>query len=45
MAALYAEANYRNYLVVGTDNAAELLIGYFTKYGDGGVDLILPRRF
>lgn len=42
MAALYAEANYRNYLVVGTDNAAELLIGYFTKYGDGGVDLILP---
>src|SRR5699024_9511356 len=27
------------YLVVGTDNAAEYYTGYFTKYGDGGVDL------
>ncbi|MFX1356626.1 MAG: NAD+ synthase [Promethearchaeota archaeon] len=26
------------YLVVGTGNRAELAIGYFTKYGDGGVD-------
>lgn len=32
-------ANYR-YLVVGTDNAAEWYTGYFTKYGDGGVDLL-----
>jgi NAD+ synthase len=27
-----------NYLVVGTSNRSELAIGYFTKYGDGGVD-------
>lgn len=39
MSTVYAYANYRGYLTVGTDNAAELLIGYFTKYGDGGVDL------
>ena len=31
--------NY-NYLVVGTDNAAEWYTGYFTKYGDGGVDIL-----
>lgn len=40
MAAAYAYANYHGYLTVGTDNAAELHIGYFTKYGDGGVDLL-----
>lgn len=40
MAALYTVANLRNYLVVGTDNAPESYIGYFTKYGDGGVDLL-----
>ena len=40
MSALYAIANALNYLVVGTDNAAETYIGYFTKYGDGGVDLL-----
>ncbi len=40
MTALYGIANHLNYLVVGTDNAAELFTGYFTKYGDGGVDLI-----
>ena len=27
-----------NYLVAGTGNRTELAIGYFTKYGDGGVD-------
>ncbi|MHA1106817.1 MAG: NAD+ synthase [Promethearchaeota archaeon] len=27
-----------NYLVAGTGNRAELAIGYFTKFGDGGVD-------
>jgi NAD+ synthase len=27
-----------NYLVGGTGNRTELAIGYFTKYGDGGVD-------
>lgn len=40
MSAIYAIANSLNYLVVGTDNAAELYTGYFTKYGDGGVDLL-----
>lgn len=40
MSALYAIANALDYMVVGTDNAAELYTGYFTKYGDGGVDLL-----
>lgn len=40
MTTLYAIANAKNYLVVGTDNAAELLTGYFTKYGDGGADIL-----
>ncbi|MFA6808848.1 MAG: NAD(+) synthase [Eubacteriales bacterium] len=40
MATLYTLANINNYLVVGTDNAPESYTGYFTKYGDGGVDLL-----
>jgi len=48
MSTLYAVANNRNYLVSGTDNAAEVYTGYFTKYGDGGVDFLpisnLPKR-
>lgn len=40
MSTLYAIANNINYLVVGTDNAAEIFTGYFTKYGDGGVDIL-----
>ncbi|MFZ0368774.1 MAG: NAD(+) synthase [Halobacillus sp.] len=40
MSTLYAVANNYNYLVVGTDNAPEDYTGYFTKYGDGGVDLV-----
>ena len=39
MTTLYAVASARNYLVIGTDNAAEWYTGYFTKHGDGGVDL------
>lgn len=39
MSTLYTIATHYNYLVVGTDNAAEWYTGYFTKYGDGGVDL------
>ena len=39
MSTLYTVANNYRYLVCGTDNAAEWHIGYFTKYGDGGVDL------
>jgi NAD+ synthase len=40
MASLYFVANTQNYLVAGTGNRSELAIGYFTKYGDGGVDLL-----
>ena len=40
MTALYYLANHYNGLVVGTGNKTELSIGYFTKYGDGGVDLL-----
>ena len=35
----YRFANQFNVLVVGTDHAAEAVSGFFTKYGDGGVDL------
>ena len=37
---LYFVANSLNYLVAGTGNRSELTIGYFTKHGDGGVDLL-----
>jgi NAD+ synthase len=45
MSTLYTVANANNYLVVGTDNAAEVHTGYFTKYGDGGVDLLPISQF
>ena len=40
MTILYALARERHRLVAGTGNKSELLLGYFTKYGDGGVDLL-----
>jgi NAD+ synthase len=40
MTSLYYLANRYNGMVVGTGNKTELAIGYFTKYGDGGVDLL-----
>lgn len=40
MITLYHHANTLGRLVVGTGNRSELMIGYFTKYGDGGVDLL-----
>jgi NAD+ synthase len=40
MATLYYFANLHGYLVVGTDNKSESFTGYFTKYGDGGVDIL-----
>jgi NAD+ synthase len=40
MTTLYYFANSRNYLVAGTGNKSELTIGYSTKYGDGGVDIL-----
>ncbi len=39
MAILYAYANHKDGLVVGTTNKSELAVGYFTKFGDGGCDL------
>jgi len=45
MSTLYAVANAKNYLVAGTDNAAEVYTGYFTKYGDGGVDILPISQF
>ncbi len=36
----YFFANSLNCLVSGTGNRSELLIGYFTKYGDGGADFL-----
>jgi NAD+ synthase len=40
MTALYFVANNLNYLVAGTGNGSEMAVGYFTKWGDGGVDLL-----
>ncbi|MFJ2664048.1 ammonia-dependent NAD(+) synthetase [Nocardia fluminea] len=39
MVAQYALAGQESLLVVGTDHAAEAVTGFFTKFGDGGVDL------
>lgn len=40
MMVLYYFANTLDYLVAGTGNRSELMIGYFTKHGDGGCDLL-----
>lgn len=40
MSSLYAIAQEKNYLVLGTDNKAEYYLGYFTKWGDGACDLL-----
>jgi NAD+ synthase len=37
---LYYYANKENKLVAGTGDKSESLVGYFTKYGDGGVDIL-----
>lgn len=44
MSTLYTVSSELGYLVAGTDNAAELFTGYFTKYGDGGVDILPIAR-
>lgn len=36
---LYYYANSKNYLVIGSSDKSENLIGYFTKFGDGASDL------
>jgi NAD+ synthase len=40
MLCLHYMANARSWLVAGTSNKSELLVGYFTKYGDSGVDFM-----
>jgi NAD+ synthase len=40
MLPLYYFANQLKYMVAGSGNRSELSIGYFTKYGDGGVDIL-----
>ena len=48
MVTQYAVAGSRGLLVVGTDQAAEAVVGFYTKFGDGAVDLTplfgLPKR-
>ncbi|MGC8661103.1 MAG: NAD+ synthase [Nitrososphaeria archaeon] len=40
MSFLYIFANSENRMVLGTGDKSEIYLGYFTKYGDGGVDLL-----
>jgi NAD+ synthase len=40
MTALYVLADSLNYLVAGTSSRAAIAAGQFTKYGDGGVDIL-----
>jgi NAD+ synthase len=40
MVMLYYAANALDLLVAGTGDRSELMIGYFTKYGDGGADML-----
>ncbi len=40
MIAQYALAGQENLLVIGTDHAAESVTGFFTKFGDGGADIL-----
>jgi NAD+ synthase len=40
MIAQYAIGGMEGFLVIGTDHAAEALTGFFTKYGDGGADVL-----
>ncbi|MBN1692203.1 MAG: NAD(+) synthase [Dehalococcoidales bacterium] len=40
MITLYYTANQLKYLVIGSGNRSEMTVGYFTKHGDSGVDLL-----
>ncbi|WP_071395203.1 ammonia-dependent NAD(+) synthetase [Bacillus tuaregi] len=40
MIAQYAIGGQENLLVIGTDHAAEAVTGFYTKYGDGGADIV-----
>lgn len=45
MTTLYYHAALNNYLVVGTGNKSEFTIGYFTKHGDSGIDILPLASF
>lgn len=40
MVTLYHTANQLKYLVAGSGNRSEMTVGYFTKHGDSGVDIL-----
>jgi NAD+ synthase len=40
MITAYHHANTLGRMVIGTGNRSELMAGYYTKYGDGGTDLL-----
>jgi NAD+ synthase len=40
MILLFEYANMTQNIVCGTSNKSEILVGYYTKYGDGGVDIM-----
>ena len=45
MTTLYYYAQNMNYLVAGASNKSEFTVGYFTKHGDSGVDLLPLAEF
>ena len=45
MTTLYYYAQSNNYLVLGPSNKSEFVVGYFTKHGDSGVDLLPLASF
>lgn len=45
MTTLYYFAQTYNYLVIGSSNKSEFTVGYFTKHGDSGVDLLPIASF
>lgn len=45
MTTLYYYAQSNNYLVLGSSNKSEFTVGYFTKHGDSGVDLLPLASF
>lgn len=45
MTTLYYYAQFNNYLVAGATNKSEFTVGYFTKHGDSGVDLMPLASF
>ncbi|MCE5323811.1 NAD(+) synthase [bacterium] len=45
MTALYCAAQALGYLVAGTSNRTEIEIGYYTKWGDGGSDMLPLGNF